>query len=115
MNGVLGKLACELDRSASTVFFLRSPKITRRTVSHKTKALKEEINNQTFLERAMLPEFTLLMLYNAFFLDKPSKNTADCFVVCLFVSVINAKCIASILCIRRVHYGNIKMCRVLYP
>lgn len=27
----------------------------------------EEINNQTFLERAMLPEFTLLMLYSAFF------------------------------------------------
>lgn len=68
MNGVLDKLACELDRSASRVFFLRSPKITRRNVSHKTKALKrEEINNQIFLERAMLPEFTLLMLYNAFF------------------------------------------------
>ena len=67
-NGLLGKLACKPDGSASRIFFLRSLKIAGCNVSHKTKALKiEEINSQTFLETAMLPGFTLLMLYNAFF------------------------------------------------
>lgn len=72
-TGQLGKVACRLDGSnilwsASRIFFLKSPKIARCNVSHKTKAIRrEEINSQLLLETAVLAGFTLLMLYNVCF------------------------------------------------
>lgn len=65
-NGLLGKLACQLDGSANTIFLV-VPKVAGSIISHKTRVLRrEEINSQTFLETALLSVCTLLMPYNTF-------------------------------------------------
>lgn len=65
-NGLLGKTSLPAGWICKQDFFVVL-KVARCNTSHKTRVIRrEEINSQTFLETAVLPGCTLLMLYNAF-------------------------------------------------